>query len=98
MKMLEKLLDMAMDELKGADEYTECSAKHKDDDPALSKMFSEIASVELQHAEVLLKHAKEHAHKHHAEHPESVAIYNFESERLYRWLTKIKTELAMLRV
>lgn len=97
MKMMEKLLDMAMDELKGAGEYAECAAKHREDDPQLFKTFVDVANVELQHAEIFLKHAKEYAHKHHAEHPEMMAIYNFESERLYRWHNKIKTEVSMLR-
>ena len=97
MKMMEKFLDMAMDELKGADEYAECAARHKEDDPQLAKTFIDVANVELGHAEIFLRYAKEYAHKHHAEHPQMVAIYDFESERLYRWHTKIKTELSMLR-
>lgn len=97
MKMLEKLLDFAMDEIKGADEYTECAYKHKEDDPQLSKAFTDMANAELQHAEILLKHAKEYATKHTTTHAEAMAVYNFEADRLYRWHNKVRTELAMIR-
>ena len=98
MKMLEKLLDFVMDEIKGADEYTECAAKYKENDAQLFKVFADMANAELQHAEMLLKAAKDHAQKHSATHPDMMVIYNFEAERLYRWHNKVKSELATLRM
>ena len=88
-----------MDEIKGADEYTECEAIYKEkDDQQMFKMFADMANAELQHAEMLLKAAKDHAHKHQATHPDMMVIYNFESERLYRWHNKVKSELATIRM
>lgn len=80
-----QLLWLVMDELKGAGEYAECAARHKEDDPALFKTFHDIAVVALQHAELFLKRAKEHATRHHTMHPEMMTVYNFESEHLMRW-------------
>lgn len=49
MSQMKKLFDQFEEEIEGVEEYTKCSLAAKDD-PAMAKMYSEMAQQELAHA------------------------------------------------
>lgn len=52
MSQMKKLLEQFEEEIEGVEEYTKCSLSAKDD-PAMAKMYSEMAQQELAHAKKL---------------------------------------------
>ena len=48
-----KLFKQFDDEIEGCIEYSKCAAEAKNSDPQLCKMYTDMASAELQHATML---------------------------------------------
>lgn len=94
MKIIKKLSDMIEDELRGAELYARCALKHKEENPALAKVFYDISLQEMTHVNLL--HAEEvkiieQYKKDGGESPAAMlAVYDYVHEKFIDWANRIK--------
>lgn len=94
MKIIKHIADMIEDELRGAEHYTKCALKHKEDNPALAKVFYDISVQEMNHVNML--HAEEvkiieQYKKESGEPPAAMlAVYEYAHEKFTDWANRIK--------
>lgn len=101
MKIIKKLYEQIEDELSGGLEYARCAVNHKEDHPALAKVWYDIAQVEVGHAETLHRQVVSVIGEYRAkngEPPEAMrAVYEFLHERSMEKMQEIKRYLELYR-
>ena len=94
MKIIKQLSEMIEEELEGAQEYIECALKHKEDNPALAKVFYDISTQEMTHVDLVhgevVKMITQHQKDHGDIPPAMMAVYEYMHERQIKWANKIK--------
>ena len=85
MEIIKKISEQIEDELEGAEEYAKCALKHRDEFPALAKVYYDISLEEMRHVDLLhmevAKIIDEHRRKHGDPPASMIAIYNYLHER-----------------
>lgn len=79
MKLIQDLVDMIDEELEGAEGYIKKAMKLRMDKPDLAKKLSELAEVEMSHAEMLHAVAVAEINEYRKEHGEPP------EKMLWRW-------------
>ena len=97
-EMMEHTLDQMWDEVMGAKHYLELADEYYDECPTLSKVFLELAPIELTHYEKLLKGFEESLvllkSKDIAVPDEIKVIWNYDKRRLSHKAEIIKWGLS----
>ena len=91
MEFKEVLMDIRK-ELRCADKYAHEAMKHKHEFPELSEVYHRIASDKTAHAEMLAKHAKMMAEKHHM-----ADAWEIEDYMIHHDMTEVKRDIENYR-
>lgn len=101
MKIIKRLADMIDEELEGAEDYIKCALMHKDEHPALSKVFYDISTEEMRHVNMLheqVAHIIQEHRKQHGEPPAAMlAVYDYVHEKHIDRAAKIKAMQSQYR-
>lgn len=101
MKIIKKLYEQIEDELSGGLEYAKCAVNHKEDHPALAKVWYDISGVEVGHAETLHRQVVQLIGEYRARNgqpPEAMkAVYDFLHERSMAKMEEIKRYQELYR-
>ena len=74
MSLMKKLFEQFEEEIEGVEEYSKCAKKYKEEDPTLSKMYSDMAQTELQHAQLIHAQIGKQASTHEMTPEEAMKI------------------------
>lgn len=81
MKLIRDLSEMISEEISDAKKYAMCGIEHKDDEPELAKLFTQLATEELGHAMRLHDHVVRIIRSYREEHGEPpapmMAVYEY---------------------
>lgn len=97
MTIIKKIAAMIEEELEGAEEYAECAAKWKDENPALAKVFYDISTDELRHVGLLHTEVVKIIEEHRRTHGEPPAAMMAVWEYLHEKHIKKSNEVRMLQ-
>lgn len=94
MERIKHLCDLISEELEGACGYAKCALKHKEDDPALAKMYYDLSIEEMQHVDRLHNQVVTEIRNYKSEHGEPPAqmqaVYDYVHEHHIEKAAKIK--------
>ena len=101
MELIKKLSQMIDEELNDADKYIDCALKHKDERPALARVFSELSAAEMEHQRMLhdavVQVITEYRNTHGEPPANMQAIYEYTHGQQIDKATKVKLKQAMFR-
>ena len=101
MKIIKKMSEMIMEEVEGAEHYAKKALMYKDEDPKLARMFYQLATDELGHADTLHSAVVEIITAYRAEHgepPEAMmAVYEYLHEKQIEEVAEVKAMLSEYR-
>ena len=101
MTIIKKLSGMISEELNDAEKYIDCALKHKDDRPALARVFSELSADEMKHQKMLHDEVSQIIAEYRStkgEPPaEMMAVYDYLHGQHIEQATEIKLKQAMFR-
>ena len=98
MKIIQDLSEMIDEEVSDAEKYAKCALMHKEDDPELSRTFSQLANEELGHVDRLHSQITRIIKAYREEQGEPpapmMAVYNFLHKRAIDKVASVRTLLS----
>jgi len=93
--VVEKMIDQMEEELDDSLKYAECAMKHKDKFPDLSRIYKDLSTQELNHAQMLHTEAAKMMEKHSGEDLDD-KIWDWHHKRLVHKIMTAKKMHAEL--
>lgn len=101
MRIIEKLSKQIRAEIKDAEKYIECAAKHKMEDKELAELYYTLATEEIAHSERLHKAVLREIDRYKAtgkEVPTTMqAVWNYQHEEIVEHATEVKMMIELYR-
>ena len=92
---------MIEDELEGAEDYIKCALEHKEDNPELAKLFSQLSNEEMDHMSRLHKAVvtliEDYRAKQGEPPPEMMAVYEYLHKKHIDKAAQIKVMQEMFK-
>ena len=95
MELIKRISEQIDEELEDAEKYAKCALKHRDEHPALARVYHELSLEEMRHVDMLHAEVVKIIDEHRKTHGEPPAVMKYVYEYLHEKQIEEANEVKM---